>query len=282
VFRRKRTIPTADVRALRRARIRTGLVRVSLVVLACVLAGAAFLSARGLEPRSNEFVPGGRSGVVVLDVSLSIVTKDYARARGVLERLVESDNPMGLVVFSDVAYELYPPRTPAQELKPIMRYFTLNGDSLPPNPWTPSFQAGTRISSGLELAERMLRRDHVSPASIVLISDLETAPNDLGALGRTLTRLRKSPITLRVVPLSPTSDGLTFFGGLLGQGAFVNPVEPNAGEPRTIEVSLRGELPLGLVLASGLALLALAVYEGFAGQLGIPGGPGWTRQWREP
>ena len=277
MFLRSRTIPSADARALRRARIRTGVVRVVLVGLACALAGATVVFARDLEPRSNEFVPGGRSGVVVLDVSLSIVTKDYARARGVLERIVESDNPMGLVVFSDVAYELYPPRTPAKELKPILRYFTPDGDRLPPNPWTPSFQAGTRISGGLELAEEMLRRDRVSPASILLISDLETAPTDLGTLGKQLTRLRRSPIAVRVVPLSPTSDGLTFFGGLLGEQAFVNPVEPNAGEPRAIEVSLRGEMPIWLLLASALVLLALAAHEGFAGRLALPAGAGWRR-----
>jgi hypothetical protein len=277
VFLRSRAIPSPDARALRRARVRTGIVRTVLVGAACGLVAAAFVFARDLEPRSNELVPGGRSGVVVLDVSLSIVTRDYARARGVLERLVESDNPMGLVVFSDIAYELLPPRTPAKELKPIMRFFTLDGEQLPPNPWTPSFQAGTRISDGLLLAEEMLRRDRVSPASILLISDLETAPTDLATLGKTLTRLRRSPITVRVVPLSPTSDGVTFFTGLLGENAFVSPVEPNAGEPRAIEISLRGETPLALLFASALVLVALALYEGFAGRLALPAGAGWRQ-----
>ncbi len=273
--RRPRAIPSSDAGALRRIRIRTTIVRVLLAAVACGLLVAALLFARDLEPRSNEFVPGGRSGVVVIDVSLSIVNRDYARVRGVIERVIASDNPVGLVVFSDAAYELLPPRTPAKELQPLLRFFTLDGDRLPPNPWTPSFQAGTRISTALDLAEEMLRRDRVSPASILLISDLETAPSDFTDLGKTLSRLRRSPTTVRVVPLSATSDGLTFFGGILGREAFVEPVEPAAGEERTIEVSLSGETPIGLLLASALVFLVLAAHERFAGRLALPGGAGW-------
>ena len=276
-LRRRRTIPSPDAGAFRRARIRTGILRAGLALVAVALAGAAFVAARGLEPRSNELVPGGRSGVLVLDVSLSIVTQDYARVRGVLERLIASDNPMGLVVFSDVSYELLPPRTPAKELRPLLRFFTPAGATTPPNPWTPGFQAGTRISEALELAHDMIRRDGVSPASIVLISDLETAPTDLTVLGRVLGELRRSPVTVRVVPLSASSDGRSFFGGLLGEEAFVDPVEANAGDARPIEVSLRGELPVALLVASGLMLLLLALHERVAGRLALPGGAGWRK-----
>lgn len=275
--RRSRVIPTPDAGALRRARIRTAVVRVALVALSVVLVGAAYLSARGLESRPDDLVPGGRSGVVVIDVSLSIVNQDYADVRGVLERLIRSGNPTGLVVFSDVSYELLPPRTPARELEPLLRFFTLDGENLPPNPWTPNFQAGTRISEALELAHDMLRRDGVSPASILLISDLETAPTDYSMLGRTLRELRDSDVTTRVAALSPSSDALTFFGGILGEEAFVDVVEPNAGEVKPLEVSLRGETPLVLLFASGLALLALALHEVLAGRLALPPGAGWRR-----
>jgi hypothetical protein len=248
-----------------------------LVLIAGGLATAGLASARGLEPRGNEFAPGGRSGVVVLDVSLSILDQDYARMRGVLERVIAAGNPTGLVVFSDVAYELLPPGTPAKELQPLLRFFTLEGERLPPNPWTPSFQAGTRISAALDLAHGMLRRDRVSPASILLVSDLETAPSDFTPLGRTLNRLRSSAIDVRVVPLSATSDGLAFFGGTLGEQAFVDPVAPSAGEPAPIEVSLGGEAPLGLLLASALVLLVLAAHEGLAARLWLPQGAGGRR-----
>ena len=140
------------------------------------------------------------------------------------------------------------------ELRPLLRFFTLQKDQLPPNPWLPSFQAGTMISGALEMAQRMLERDKVDPASILLISDLETAPSDFTALGSVLSRIKRSDTTMRVVPLSATSDGRAFFGGILGFDSFVDPVEPNAGEARTIEVNLRGETPLLLLLASALRL----------------------------
>jgi von Willebrand factor type A domain len=278
VFRRSGTIPSPDTRALARARMRTGVVRAGLVVLACALVAAAVFSARGLEPRSNELVPGGRSGVIVLDVSLSIVDRDYARVRALLERMIEADNPMGLVLFSDVAYELTPPRTPAKELKPILRFFTLDDGRLPPNPWTPTFSAGTQISLGLELASDMLERDRVSPASILLISDLNTAPSDLTALRNALDRLRQSDVTVRVVPLSASSDGLALFGGLLGEDAFVDPVEPRSDEPRVVEISLSGETPYALLVVSALVFVALALYERFAGRLALPAGTDWRRE----
>jgi hypothetical protein len=277
VFSRKRVIPSAEMPALRGAVLRAGALRVLLVALACGLLAAAFWSSRGLEPKSSELTPGGRSGVVVIDVSLSIIGRDYARVRGILERVIRAGNPMGLVIFSDASYELLPPRTPAKELEPLLRFFTLRGGQLPGNPWTPSFQAGTRISSALAQAQDMLERDRVSPASILLVSDLETAPSDLGPLGKTLSRIEHSSTTLRVVPLSPSSDAMSFFGGILGPDAFVDPVEPNAGETPSLDISLHGERPLWLLLAGGLALLALAAHERFAGRLALPAGAGWRR-----
>jgi len=243
----------------------------------CALVGAAYLSSRGLESRSNELVPGGRSGVVVIDLSLSIVEQDYADVAGVLERLIRAGNPSGLVVFSDVSYELLPPRTPAKELKPLLRFLTPRDGKLPQNPWTPNFQAGTRISEALELAHTMIRRDHVAPASILLISDLETAPTDYTPLGLTLRALTESDVTVRVAALSPSSDALTFVGGILGEDAFVDVVPPRGGEVAPLDVSLRGDTPTFLLVASTLALLTLAAYELFAGRLALPAGAGWRR-----
>jgi hypothetical protein len=276
-LRNRRAIPSPDAGALRRARVRTGIVRTVLVALTCGLLGAAFLTARSLEPRNSELTPGGRSGVVVIDLSLSIVGRDYARVRGILERLIRADNRMGLVVFSDAAYELLPPRTPAKELRPLLRFFTVRSGQLPPNPWTPGFQAGTRISTALALAQEMLVRDRVSPASIILISDLESAPDDYTALGRTMSRIERSSTTMRIVPLSPSTGARRLFEGLLGPGAFVDPVEPNAGPTQPLDVTLSGESPLWLLLAGGLCLVALAAHERFAGRLLLPPGAGWRR-----
>jgi hypothetical protein len=206
----------------------------------------------------------------VIDVSLSIIGRDYARVRGVIERVIRAGNPMGLVIFSDAAYELLPPRTPAKELRPLLRFFTLTDGELPENPWTPSLRAGTRISSALALAQDMLERDQVAPASILLVSDLETAPSDLTPLGKTLSRIEQSSTTLRVVQLSASSDAMSFFGGILGPDAFVEPVEPDAGATPSLDVSLHGESPFWLLLAGGLVLVVLAAHERFAGRLALP------------
>jgi hypothetical protein len=82
---------------------------------------------------------------------------------------------------------------------------------------------------------------------------------------------------MRVVPLSPSSDPLNFFGRILGEDAFVDPVEPNAGETPALDVTLSGESPLWLLLAGDLCLVALAAHERFAGRLMLPAGAGWRR-----
>jgi hypothetical protein len=255
--------------------VRTGIVRGVLVVVAVVLVAVAYLSTRGLESRSTELVPGGRSNVVVIDLSLSIVSRDYAEVRNVLERLIRAGNPTGLVVFSDSAYELLPPRTPAKELEPILRFFSPRGNQLPPNPWTQDFQAGTRISEALDLAHNMLRRDHAAPASVLLISDLETAPTDYTTLGRSLRRLAASDISVRVAALSPSSEAVSLFSGILGQGAFVDVVAPHASDTGSLRVALHGRTPLLFLLASALVLLVLAAHEVLAGRLALPAGAGW-------
>jgi hypothetical protein len=208
--------------------------------------------------------------VLVLDVSLSITESDLRRSRRVLERLISSRTPTGLVVFSDVPYELLPPGTPASELRPLLRLLTPEGGHLPRNPWNTSFTAGTRISAALDLASRMLRRDRVEHGSILLVSDLETAPTDFGDLGRVLSRLRRSSIPVRLVPLSPSSDAVNLFQSLLGRKAFLAPVEPSTGEVPRIESSLRGRTPIALLVAGCLLFLALAAHERFAGRLTLP------------
>jgi hypothetical protein len=66
-------------------------------------------------------------------------------------------------------------------------------------------------------------------------------------------------------------------GGILGTDAFVDPVEPNAGETPSLDVSLHGESPFWLLLAGGLVLVVLAAHERFAGRLALPAGAGWRR-----
>jgi hypothetical protein len=174
------------------------------------------------------------------------------------------------VVFSDVAYELLPPGTPSSEMRPMLRLLTPEGGHLPRNPWNTSFTAGTRISTALDLARRMLRRDRVKDGSILLVSDLETAPSDYDALGGVLSRLRRSSIPVRLVPLSPSSDAVTLFQRLLGPEAFLTEVQPSTGNVPRIESTLRGRTPIGLLLAACLLFVVLAAYERFAGRLTLP------------
>jgi hypothetical protein len=254
--------------------MRAGVVRTGLVVLAVALVAIAYLSTRSLETRSSELAPRGGSGVVVVDLSLSIVEQDYVRVRDVLRRLIRSGNPSGLVIFSDTAYELLPPRTPVSELEPLLRYFTPRRGRLLPNPWQQSFQAGTRISEALDLAHRMLRRDRVARGSILLVSDLATSPDDYTTLSRVLLRLRASDVSVRVTPLSPASDAMQLFESALGREAFVDVVEPRAVDPGPVDLELYGDLPIALIVATALALLALAGHELFAGRLALPAGAG--------
>ncbi|HXF97703.1 MAG TPA: vWA domain-containing protein [Gaiellaceae bacterium] len=259
-----------DAAALAGAARRTLLLRLAAAGAALALLAGAFASARGLEEGRGELLPRGTSGVVVLDVSLSIIGRDYPRVRSVLARLAAADSPVGLVVFSDVAYELLPPGTPARELRPLLRFFTSVDGRLPRNPWARSFRAGTRISEALRLAERMLRRDRVERGSILLLSDLDTAPQDLAALGRTLERLRRSPIAVRVVPLSPTRDGVLLFESLLGREAFAKALAPASAAGPPPEEPLRAPLPLGFLALAVLVLLALAAHELLSARLALP------------
>jgi hypothetical protein len=268
--RRAPAVSTVDTRALRRVALRTGTTRWVLAATALGLLALAFAFTRGLDQTRSGLVPPGSSTVLVLDVSLSITESDLRRDRRVVERLIASRTPTGLVVFSDVPYELFPPGTPAAELRPMLRLLTPENGHLSPNPWNSSFTAGTRISAALDLARQMLRRDRVKDGSILLVSDLETAPTDYGPLGAVLSRLRRSSIPVRLVALSPSSDAVTLFQSLLGREAFLAPVEPSPGNVPRIESSLRGRTPIGLLTAGALLFLVLAAYERFAGRLALP------------
>ena len=116
--------------------------------------------------RETTLLPPGSTGIVVLDASASISSDTYARIAGTLNRLIATKGAYGLVLFSDTAYQALPPRTPARELKPIVRFFdvperTTPGalPETPRSPWTDSFGGGTRISTGLTLALDVIRAD---------------------------------------------------------------------------------------------------------------------------
>ena len=259
-------IDSHDVRAFPAGARRTRLLRVAFAGAAVALLLAAASSARDLETRERGLLPTDTVGVVVLDLSLSIADEDYHTVRRALSTLIAGDARIGLVVFSDVAYELLPPGTPASEMRPMLRLLIPPRLGPPVNPWTQTFRAGTQISSALELARAMLERDGVKRGSILLVSDLDTAPDDVPALARTVEALRRSAIELHVVALVPSSDAQLLFAGLLEKDRFTAPsdlVETAGSSVATTRV------PLALFILGGLFFVALAAHERFGARLAL-------------
>lgn len=267
-MRRSRTaVYSHDTGPLRVASLRTRIVRVALALTAVALLVAAAASARSLQVQPAGLLPTGTTGVVVVDLSLSIGDENLLDVRRALSRVMNANEPIGFVVFSDVPYELLPPGTPAKEIRPILRLLAPERGR-PSHPWQQAYRAGTKISQALELAGDMLRRDGISPGSILLLSDLDTAPDDFDKLARTLQALKRD-FTVRVVPLSPTSDGRRLFGGSLGESAFVEPSRLRA-EPADATVGIRGGTPVWLLIFGGLCFVALALHERFGARLTLP------------
>jgi hypothetical protein len=274
LWRRAIGVESHDVGALRRVSLRTRLVGAVLVAAAVALLVLATASARGLDTEKPTLLPDG-SGVLVVDLSLSIGEGDFKEIRRIVRRLVDDNGSIGLVIFSDLAYELLPPGTPAAELRPLDRFLvsrraTRVDAGLPVNPWSENFSAGTRISGALELARDILVRDGVKNGSILLVSDLVTAPEDVPELARTLHELKGQSVSIRVVPLSPLKTGRTVFENLLGKTALISPAELR--NPRQVLAETEAALPSGLLFLGGLLLAVLAVHERLTGRLGLPRG----------
>jgi hypothetical protein len=268
--RRSVGVDTHDVGALRSVVGRTGLVRLVLAGGAVALVLAAAATAR--EPATTEqaLIPQDEVGVVVLDLSLSITDADYAAIRRTLRRLVAEEASIGLVVFSDVPYELLPPGTPASELRPFLRLLVAPRLGPVQNPWTQTFRAGTRISVALELARATLERDGVTSGSILLVSDLETAPEDVPALAQTIAGLDRADIRLGVVPLAPSSDAVSLFSGLIDDDALADFAQQAPAEEEPVAGSSGVSLRVSLLVLGLLAFLALAAHERFSGRLALP------------
>jgi hypothetical protein len=214
-------IPLADAPALRPKAFVT---RVVLAALAVACAGAAIavvLLAR--HPHSHTIVPLASSGqtVLVLDLSASISQDTFSRIGGTLAELSRSGKRFGLVVFSEQAYEAMPPGTPASALAPLVRYFTLPeqkrpgiAPTFPANPWEDTFTGGTRISAGLDLARRIALAGR-TPATVVLVSDLDDEPADLQRLASVLLAYRRDQVPVRIVALDPSPGNVVLFDRLL-------------------------------------------------------------------
>ena len=115
----------------------------------------------------------------------------------------------------------------------------------------------------------MLEGDKVKDGSILLVSDLETAPDDVPETARVLRSIQRQGIPVRLLALGPSSDARTLFGGILGPKAFTPLAERPNSEPE-IPAPGRRPLPQLLLLLGALLLVALAAHERFAGRLALP------------
>src|SRR5262249_60899373 len=152
----------------------------------------------------------------------------------VLRQLMAAPTRTGLVAFSAVGYEMLPPGSPSAELQPLLRYFAAvrpkpGPDPFPPNPWTTSFSGGTQISSGLAVAHAALVRAGQPKGPILLVSDLDTAPDDVPRVALTFNQFRAQGVPFRIVAVSPREDNLSLFKNLAGPGAFTHPVARTSG-----------------------------------------------------
>ena len=269
LFSRAPAIDTGDARSFPGPARRTAAVRILLAGGAIALLVGAVATARDLDSRDRGLLPTGTTGVVVLDLSLSILDDHSGIVRGTLQRLVDTNAPLGLVIFSDVPYELLPPGTPANELKPVIRLLRPPAGGKVVNPWTDAFRAGTRISTALALARDMLEGDKVKNGSILLVSDLETAPDDVPETARVLRAIQRQGIPVRLLALGPSSDARSLFGGILGPKAFT-PLAERPNSELEIPAPGRNPLPQLLLLLGALLLVALAAHERFASRLALP------------
>jgi hypothetical protein len=249
-------ISLSDAAVFRPAARRTRVVRAGLAAALLVTLAVAFLLAR-TSPSRAASSSGGPSTVVVLDLSWS-TSSNFRQIAGTLRGLASSGGRVGLVVFSDAAYEMLPTGTPSVELRPLLRFFGGPRSRRAESPWALSLSGGTRISAGLQLALDMLRRDRVTSGSVVLVSDLDDAPNDRAQLAAAVLSYLRAGVPLRAVAINPTAENERFFRGLLESRplrAGVTGSAPVDGAPSS------SGLPVALVAVAALLLALLAVNE---------------------
>jgi len=254
--------------AARRARI----VRLTLALLVLAATVGAFLVA----PRTpgRKFLPADTTGIVVLDVSSSVKPSTYFRIEQTLATIAATQSRLGLVLFSDVAYEAFPSGTSAAELKPLLRFFA------PPTgkvgeadaqhartPWDQWFSAGTKISNGLLLALRMLDEQHAKRASVMLISDLADDPTDLTRLTDAVLAFQDRKIPLQIVALDPSPANADFFRRLLGDEAIFQEATLPTGAQARGQLELTGTFSIALAVFAVLSIGLLTVNVWWAAPL---------------
>ena len=258
-----RTLPLSDAPELWTYASRTRQLRIALAVAVLAIFGALVATAFSLQTRATSYFAEGGNGIVVLDLSASVDPRANARLATFMRTLADIHQRIGHVAFEEQAYELLPPGTRGDEIRPILRFFgTSNPLSGPTTPWSRAFLGGTSIGAGLHLAREIVERR--GEGSVLLISDLQDSSADYPLLTDEISRYGRAGIPLRVLPLFPNDSALGFFVGLVGEKAFVGEeaLEENAGVAERQGVV--AEFPWWLLLleVALLAGLASTVYIG--------------------
>jgi hypothetical protein len=218
----------ADLPGLREPADRTTAVRIGLVLgLAACLGGAILLARSAGSGRAALLPEGVKTGVVVVDMSGSESGLPFERVATVLRALAAANQAMGLVMFSDTAYELLPPNSPANSLLEFERFFdpvAVRGGSpsFGLTPWG-QYSAGTRVSKGLRMGQEALERAGVTHGSLLLISDLNDSSADEESLVAEAFALKKAHIPVRIVPVVAGRADVRIFASLFGYNSFVQP-----------------------------------------------------------
>ncbi|MGH3009822.1 MAG: hypothetical protein ACRDLM_10525 [Gaiellaceae bacterium] len=246
---------------------RTTVVRCALVLaLAAALAGAILLASSAGSGRAAVLPAGVKSGVIVIDMSASVAGESRERIATVINGLAAANQAMGLVMFSDTAYDVLPANSPVSALLSFERFFNpqsiVHGAPIfGQTPWD-NFSGGTRISSGLIEGEAALRRAHVTHGSLLLISDLDDAGSDEEPLVAAAFALRKARIPVRIVPLFAAPANVRIFTSLFGSQAFISPAAFKSSSGQHVQ-PIAASWPWGLIAVGAILVVLLAANEQF-------------------
>lgn len=268
---REPRLPYGELGALRRPRLRATAFRAVLGLALVGMFGAALVVALGRDARPDALLPAGTTGMIVLDLSAS--TGSQTEVGELIRRIAAANEPTGVAVFSDGAYELVPPGTAGRDLAPMIRFFTPGPDgTVPEDPWV-RFAGGTRVSAGIEQARASFERDGITQGSILLVSDLEFVAEEIARLPSVLTELRREGIELRILPVEAAEEQKRFFERVVGPEVFVDvgaATETATGSGRDVlRVAEEGTPWLFVGLAAVLIAL-LGVNERLCGCLRLP------------
>ena len=278
--RRRSALPTSAAAELTAVAGRTRWRRLGLALAVVALLALALTLARGTEARPTSYFASGAGGILVLDLSTSVDRAKQQRVHRVLRSLSRTGTRVGLVIFSDTAYEVLPPGTRGEELRPLLRFFRSRRSSRfdgrrdgrrsfgITSPWAATFRGGTRISTGLREARFVIQRDRIRDPSVVLVSDLDDSAFDTRPLTQELIEYERAGIRLRIVPLFAERDDLELFTALAGDNVFL-PARELVRNTRVEErQTLVGDFPAAFVAAAAAFLALLAVNERACGRLG--------------